>query len=694
MITKCVFSSIQFTLLLIIAGTSFCFSQTETDLEQQLETTAEQGQQHSETVSWLEDLLFFREHPINLNDASKEDLQTLHILTDIQISHLFSHIERNGKLLIIYELQTIEGFDQETIQKLLPYVHIHNQSDSPFPSGSLLKGNHTFVLRGEQVLEKQTGFRKIDSLSLFNHPNSRYIGSPQQLYVNYRYSFLKTLRAEFTAEKDPGELFFRQNRKADYAWYNHLLSKHRNGFDRYSAYLFVQNIKQVKALVIGDYVLTFGQGLTLWNGFSLGKSSDMLYAKKNASGIKPFTSNDENRFMRGLAGSVRWKHLVLSSFFSRMALDANVQENGHPISIPAFQQTGIHSTPSELKDKHSVVQILYGGHLHYQQKRLSVGIIGYRQQLSIPLQKATAVSGWRSLRMGVDYEYIIRNAHIFGEVSRANGGMAFLTGLFLVLDSRLSVSALHRYYQANFENNLSSGFSEGSTSNEKGLYLNATLHLNAAIQITAGVDRFSFFQPIYQVDAPSSGNDLNLQWRYTPSKRLTASMRIRQLHREKNTQQLLPVKTIASRHTRNYRFQLNYQLTPALELRNRMELLYDQFQGDRQHAYLLYQDVIFHAPGKTFALSLRYALFDTDGYESRVYTFEQELPGAYAIPAYDGRGMRFYILLHYSFTKHLECWLRYSRTTYDNKNVIGEGTLSEIFGTTKSELKVQLQVKL
>lgn len=680
-----------------------CFSQTEPlpdnlDQEQRLEIMAEQNQQEeNEATTWLTDLDFFSKHPINLNEAPKEELQALNMLSDIQINNLFNHIENNGKLMVIYELQVIEGFDLITIQKILPYVCISTSTNfSSLTGKELRKGEHTFLFRCSQILETQTGFRKTDSLSLFKSPNSRYLGSPQKLYANYRYTYKRIIHFGLIAEKDPGELFFKRNQKVNVPGYTQQLDKKiKNGFDFYSACLFFRDLKNIKALAIGDYVLSFGQGLTIWNGLSLGKGTDMLFAKKNAAGIRPSTSSDENRFMRGAATTLQIKNAGVSFFYSRKAIDARIGdtlENGKPATISSLQQTGLHTTPSEIAGKHSVIQTIYGGHLSYSQRRLTLGVTSFHQQLNIPFQ----TNSFRipSLYIGMDYQFIFRNVLFFGEVCPPlNRGMAILNGLFICLDPRLSFTALHRYYSS-AENHFGAGFSESQTADEKGLYLGITASPCKDIQLNVCIDRFEFPLPVYQADAPSHGNDLNVLCTWTPTRKFTTAIRIRQSHQEKNTQQQVPVKSLVPLTTTGYRLNLGYQLSPAFQLRNRIEWSRYQMETIHKTGFLIYQDILFHKPGKPFSLIMRYALFETDGYLSRLYAYENDLPGTYSVPAYYDRGVRFYSLVTYSLTKHLELWIRYSRTTYDNKEVISEGSLSEILGNTKSEFKVQLRVKL
>jgi hypothetical protein len=50
-------------------------------------------------------------------------------------------------------------------------------------------------------------------------------------------------------------------------------------------------------------------------------------------------------------------------------------------------------------------------------------------------------------------------------------------------------------------------------------------------------------------------------------------------------------------------------------------------------------------------------------------------------------------MFDYNLTRRIELWLRYSQTFYDNKKIISEGSLTEIQGNTKSEVKAQVKFK-
>ena len=91
-----------------------------------------------------------------------------------------------------------------------------------------------------------------------------------------------------TAEKDRGEEFFTGSNK--------------QGFDFYSAHLFIKDYNRtIKAIAIGDYAVSFGQGLILYSGFGAGKSSYVMNIKRTVPGCcGTYTSVNESNFQRGL----------------------------------------------------------------------------------------------------------------------------------------------------------------------------------------------------------------------------------------------------------------------------------------------------------------------------------------------------------------------------------------------------------
>lgn len=681
----------------------------DSQIQQQLENIAENTENEDADYTILTEVLVYSsENPINLNKTNIEELRALQLLNDIQINSLLSHIENNGKLITIYELQGISGFDLQSIRKILPYVKVtDNFTSAHFSTKEMFKnGQHSILLRYGRTVEDQTGFSPTDSSSLYKSMNSRYIGSPDKIYARYRFTYGTNISWGITAEKDQGELFFKNKQKYTYDWYEKSLNgNQKSGFDFYSAHFFLKNIKRIKALVVGDYQATFGQGLTIWSGQAFGKSSDIISTKKSGRGISPYTSVDENLFMRGAATTLGYKKIEATIFYSRKRIDANVSDTtdtGEAAQISSLQETGYHSTSSELADKDAILQTLIGGNVSYKGKKFNVGLSALSYQLDVDLKRSLSYynqfefSSSKNLNIGADYNLIHRNFNFFGEASISkNGGKALVNGVLISLDPRLSFTVMHRYYQRNFQNLLSNGFAESSTAaNEKGVYIGLVAKPTNRTTVTVYYDRFEFPWLKYQVNAPSFGNDYMAQFNYTPSKKIDMYLRIRSRDKQKNTSDAVVIDYLVPVKQSNYRFNISYTITPSIKLKNRIELIdYKLDNNKTQKGYLVYQDIVYSKLGKPLSVTLRYALFETDSYDARIYAYENDVPGSYSIPAHYNRGSRFYIMLDYNLTKRIELWFRYSQTVYDNKQIISEGSLTEIQGNTKSEIRAQLKFK-
>ena len=108
---------------------------------------------------------------------------------------------------------------------------------------------------------------------------------------------------------------------------------------------------------------------------------------------------------------------------------------------------------------------------------------------------------------------------------------------------------------------------------------------------------------------------------------------------------------------------------------------------------MMFQDVVFKKMGSPFEITARYGLFDTDSYNSRIYSFENDVLYSFSIPALYDKGSRAYLMVDYTINKHIEVWARIAQTFYSNRNIQNEGSATEINAPTKTELKLQVRLK-
>jgi DNA uptake protein ComE-like DNA-binding protein len=662
-------------------------------VEQKIENITESINQNTTSdvevdyTTLLDKLNTYKDHPLNLNTASREDLQNLTLLNDLQIQALLDHIAKNGKLISLEELQTIDGYDLTTIYNILPFVKVNEGTTNPTLNLKELftKGKSTLFLRYQQVLEEQKGFTPpIDSTG----DTHRYLGSQAKIYARYRYTFNDQVSFGITGEKDAGEEFFKGTQK--------------QGFDFYSAHLFYHSNSWLKSLALGDFQAQYGQGLVLWSGLAFGKSSDVMAIKKNARGLVPYTSVDENLFMRGGAVALKYEKFQLDLFYSNHNIDGNIQVKDTLTQeeiISSFDEDGYHRDSSELSKKHTIGKAISGGHLQYHSGRLSIGVSGYSTLFSSNLVKTAQpynqfdFTGNKNTNAGIDYSYVWSNINFFGEVGKSdNGGMATINGILASLDQNIAVSILHRHYDKDYQALESNALAENTNVvNEDGLYFGIYLKPARAFTFTAYYDQFKFPWLRFSVDAQTEGTEYLAQLTYTPSKTFEAYFRIKQQNNPKNiAADTHPISNQENIEQVNYRFHISYQATSSISLANRVEYVnYQKGDGTPEKGYMVYQDVIYQPFKSKISFSARYALFDTD-YNTRIYAYESDVLYAYSIPSYYYRGSRFYITTHYRIMRGIDCWLRYGTTIYDNQATVGSG-LDVINGNQKSEVKAQIR---
>ncbi len=648
--------------------------------EQQLEnqTDAEQGETEDDT--YLQELEHFRKNPLNINSADADELKQLRIVTDLQIANLISYRNLFGKLISIYELQAVPAWDVNTIRKLLPFVTAATPVSLAEEAGKRFsEGDHSLLLRVSQVLEKADGFNKTTG-------GTKYLGSPQRIFFRYRYTYKNLLQMGLVGDKDAGEQF--------------LKGAQNKGFDFYSFHLFARKIGIIQSLAIGDFSVNMGQGLIQWQGLAFKKSVDVMGVKRQSAVLRPYSSAGEFYFHRGAGITIKKGRIESTAFVSFRKLGGNFVADtvNNEDFISSFLTSGYHRTASENEDRNNLTQTTIGGNIIYRGNRWQVGVNGIHYNFSLPIEKRNepynlyAISGKQWYNFSVDYSYTYKNLHFFGEAAAdKNSRKAFINGLLLSVDPRVDVSFVQRTINKGYQSINGNAFTENTyPTNETGFYAGVTIRPAIGWRFDAYGDIYKFPWLKYLVDAPSSGKDYMAQVTYTPSRQVEIYTRFRNETKQSNQSDNITVTNfLATIPRQSWRTQLMYKINPAISLRNRIELLwYDNNGVNKENGFLTFFDFIFKPMMKPVSGVLRLQYFETDGYDSRIYAYENDVLYSYSIPAFSDKGFRYYLTANYDLSKKVSFWLRWAQTIYKNRNTVGSG-LDEIQGNKRTELKLQ-----
>lgn len=679
-----------------LLSVQFSWAQEKNDIiQQRVEFIAEQLESESiDLTNIIEQLNYFFDHPLNLNSATQEDLQSFGILSDVQINDVLLHRKLFGKFISIYELQSLAYWDLATIQLAMPFIRVDDKLDQVHVGlkEAFREGNFEAYFRYQRTLEDKAGYEDVSD-SVLQASNSYYHGNADRYYTRLRFSYQSNMSIGVTGEKDPGEEFFRGSQK--------------QGFDFYSAHAFYKGGKYLRSVAIGDYQVQVGQGLNVWTGYAFGKTADASNVKKSANSLRPYTSVDEARFLRGAAVQVGVGDFSLLAFGSYKKVDGNVSIEDSLVQDEAIVESinlgGFHRTNSEIERKHSLGEIVTGANLQYVTRSLQIGVAGVYQGYESPFIKDTVpynqydFRGKSTTSLSADYSWVLRNFNFFGEFSMSSHskGFATLNGVLFSPDSRASMSVLYRHFSKDYTSFYNNAFSEGSrTQNETGLYTGLRLQLAPYLSVNAYVDIFRFPWLKYQVDGPSQGHEILVQPSYKPNKKLEIYARFREQLRQKNSRlsdgSVTPLEDVTQR---NYRLNISYQVMEGLQLKSRIEFTtLDRASSGREKGMSFTQDIIIRPKSWPCDIALRYALFDTDSYDTRIYTYENNALYVFSSPSYYYQGSRAYVMVRWSFLRHFDLWARYGISIFSDRTSQGSGS-EEIIGNTKTDLTIQLRVK-
>jgi hypothetical protein len=633
----------------------------------------------------------YRDRPLDLNRATETELRELQLLDDAQVNSFLTYRDRVGELVNLYELQAVPALDLNTIRQLLPFVRVGGELDdlNLTPRQMLAQGQGDLFLRWNRILEEQRGFR-IGPEDAANY----YLGDPNQFYVRFRHRYSNRLSFGFTAEKDRGEEFF--------------TGSNRQGFDYYSAHFFLRDLTQtIRAVALGDYNVSLGQGLLLNTGFAYGKSILVTSTKRGGRTLRPYSGVNESLFLRGGAVTLglgeQWE---VTAFASRRGQDANLLDpdtldTGEVLaSISSINIAGFHRTPAEIADRNAIQLTTTGGNVRWSAGNQYLSLNVLYNHLDKPLQLRPQLynrfyfQGERLLNLSLDYGWRYRNFTFFGETGYSdNGAIATLNGLLVGLSRFADLSLYFRSYPRDFQTLQARPFGETSNGrNETGFYVGLDIRLHPNWRLAVYHDLWHHPWPRFNADTPSSGAEYRARLTYWQKRKLEVYVEVLNEVKERNAD-LFDSNFAGVLPHRRFQARLHFavKLSPALEWRTRADWgLADNPVNNQQTGYSIYQDLLFRPIGFPLSFTARFATFDTDGYAVRFYNYENGLLYNFRVLPYYNRGNRYYLNLRYKGIRNLTLEARIAQLLWVDQDEIGTG-LEATGRPTRTEVGAQIK---
>ncbi|HKM92587.1 MAG TPA: helix-hairpin-helix domain-containing protein [Prolixibacteraceae bacterium] len=647
-------------------------------IERIVESYAEDLSEEADLSAVLEDLEHYIETPLNINTALRTDLEKFPFLTSFQIENLLAYRRKFGQIYSQYELEAIEGFNSQLAADLSSFV-----SFLPSDVQSKAYWKQEMLLRYSQALEKPAGFKPDKNGAI------AFEGMPMRSLLKYRVEKGNRFKLGITAENDAGEAFFK--------------GSNPYGFDFYSGYVGFSGRKALKEVYLGDFQVKTGQGLVQWTSYGKRKMSDGIGVRATGQGIRANTSADENNFMRGVASRFELGNFNVITYYSLNNVDATVSEtdsSGNPVMVSSLQTSGYHRTSSEISNKNSLNVQTAGGSVKYTIKRFSIAMNGAWRKYNATINPAWQpynhyyFRGNENFNLSADALWVFNRINLFGEAAISkSGGKAILAGFESQPASSIAISMIYRDYDANFHSVNGTAFGESSgIRNERGIYAGLLVYPLPKVKISGYIDSYESKWVRYTSTGPVRGNDFALQTDYTPTRKLSFYLRFKTETNSEKSSESAPIKPDEQQQTNRARFNANWIISDQLTLKFRTEWSGYKKNGMMENGWLVFTDIATHPFEKLSAVA-RFAWFNTESYNSRVYAYENDVPEYFYIPAFNSHGLRYYVNMSYAILQNLKINLKFSQTNYlDDEFTIGSGnTLIE--GNKRSELRAQLRYR-
>lgn len=628
---------IKKTLILVLILFPYIIEAQEKSLSEVITSAAEEiaTEENDPTLAGMysELLSELTDDQVFINSGDEKEISRLFFLSSFQVKVLADYISKNGPVYSLYEIASIPGFDREAVSLMAPFISLSTTvNDQPV----FRKPRHTIL---SNFIVKP------------GYHEPEWPGSAVRSLIKYKIE-AGSFSGGFTTEKDPGEKFLTGTPPAP---------------DFFSAYLSYKGKGVIKRVIAGDFSARFGQGTGLNTGVNTVFS---ITSPGNLTGrdeIKPYTSVDENSFLRGAAITAAVKKAEISVFYSIANLDATLDtsELTGEVSIKSLFKTGYHNSSSSIQKKDAIRETVTGTDLSYNNRNFRSGLLWTMNSFSVPMiperngaDDLYKFEGKTNTVFSFYYNYLLSRFLLSGEIStNAGKGNALIQNISFRPSDRLNINAMFRNYSPGYTNFHGNGPGQTSVSNERSITGSFSFEAAKGLFVSAGSEVRSYPWVRYGISSPSSSIRQEVRIKFIP----TAKFILESCYQYRNTNSdgdiARGIPGLFEDKSRSFRIQARYYAAENLTFVTRSD--YKITRPSKQEGFLLMQDVIFSLNRLPVTFWYRYCVFKTGGFDSGIYTYENDLLSAFSIPVLYGRGSRTYVMLGWKISNFADLRIKY-----------------------------------
>ena len=606
---------------------------------------------------------YLRTSAVDINSGSREELERLYVLSAEDAVAIVKYRMTYGPIMDAEELFRVEGMNREKVAYLKQHAVFNHGLDIDQLNQIDKRSDGEVTFRYQQVLE-------------MSEAGKNYPGPPFRSYVKLKHGYLDRWCLGLLLENDAGEAFLQKKPYLDHS----------------SAYLYLNLGEKKREVILGDFQLAMGRGLAFSTFSILGKSAGVMDGNPASCIIRPNTSSNEYRYLRGIATHLESGSFSLVAFASHRMLDAGISNGRVTTSIG---ESGLHRTPYEIEKRSGLAYNCSGMSLQFRKDVFSISqqLVYQRFSALLPFDGKSQYGGQEGRRQVFNastyFNLRWQNFRIYGELaSSLDEGRAGLMGMSFHPGHRLILSALYRNYGRDYHSVFTSAFGEYSkVVNEEGIFLSARYDISSRLRMTAYTDVYNRPWVINTLKFPVGGTEEVVSLEYRLSRQVKVDLRWRE--KSASVQQKGSAMSRSSQEVkRSVRTGAEISFDKTWRWRVRFENALVSAKST-ERGMLMFHELKYKKLASPYSFLFRYTVFETASYDSRIYAYEQDLPGLYYIPAHSGKGSRYFFLISCRTGKWMKLSVKFSQTLYADRQSIGTGK-EAIQGPVKSEIGAAL----
>ncbi|GAB4375494.1 MAG: helix-hairpin-helix domain-containing protein [Calditrichia bacterium] len=577
----------------------------------------------AENADWLEWLWELRENPLNLNEATLNELNRIPFLPSTVAEEIINYRQRNKGFRSLSELKSVEGLSEELFDALSLFVTVKGVS----PKFSLISRTQTRL-----EYPQRRGYRE------------KQYQAPLYAQNKLLFGLGPTFSGGVTLEKDAGEVAY---------------------LDHRSFYLHYQNLRKTFSLIAGDYQVRMGSGLVLWSVYGMPLSPAVLpLIPEVHPPIDPNRSTNEFYYLRGMGLQYALTPGTYSTiFYSNRKFDAALSEELNAVS--SLHTTGYHRTISERSRSDNWKESLWGITLQKSFKRIEFQLSGILHDYNLPYQNYPD----QQRHISFTYRTASRGLATSGEWALFQEKFPAWQQNIYVSGTCFKYQLTAYYYHPDYFSLFGKAFGSLNRIPENRMgaafFLNCKLlsrttlggyvHIHRSVQ-PIDTNPYLYRDYLIELTQKFKGQELTLHYKHKYRENDLDGFRT-----EDKTLKLLRVT-----HKIN--------LSPSMRVSNRIETIWASpvENTDKFYGLSVYHQIEWKHRDRVRIIA-RWTSFDIPDYNLRTYEYEHDLPGNLRMVLLNNRGYKWYLVVRWNAGHNLQLDVKYHQRYYPDLTTIGSG---------------------